>query len=248
MLRHKFILGVLILAAAVLPQARAASILFTLSTGGSFSDSHQVLTYVDSGFTMVLTGYDCGASVSYCDSVPTQNNSTTAISRGSSGLGLTNDPQSGTYEIPRNEFVQVDLSVVPAHTTITSIQFNLAGIIDGWDIYSSTKASELDSTTTKTGTQVTPAAQGNNNTGFSLASYPNIASTVSTGATTGYSTIVTGSAGYFNVTALQADCETMLSSITVNYSGTTTPEPGGLILAGCALIGIGLIGKRKKKA
>jgi len=69
-----------------------------------------------------------------------------------------------------------------------------------------------------------------------------------TGATTGYSTIVTGSAGYFNVTALQADCETMLSSITVNYSGTTTPEPGGLILAGCALIGIGLIGKRKKKA
>lgn len=222
------------------PHARAASTLFTLGSGGTFTSGNQVLTYggqpADAGFTLILTGYTCGISVTYCDSVDTQSDSKSALLQQSAGIGMANDDynNAGVYEIPRNEFVQVDFSVVPAGDTITSIAFNFSQIVDGWDIYKSSVAGEFDSTSGG------PAAQFNNGA-FSLSQFPLIDS--SANGSTG--TITSSSAGFYNVSALQADCETVLTSITVNYTDPpSTPEPATCLLMGVALLGLGVVGKK----
>ena len=224
------------------PQARAASTVFSLTSGGALSGGGSVFTYSGGGFTLTLTGYTCrdsqGNNVTLCDSVDTSTKNTTQAQGQSNtmGLGLTNDSQSGTDEIPRNEFIQVDFSAVPANTTITSITFTMTDLVDGWDIYQSSVAGEFDSSAGG------PVAQGNNG-GVSLLSFPNIASTVAGNGLSGSSTIITNSAGFFNVTALQSDCEAALSSVTVNFS-TSVPEPATCMLMGIALLGLGLTGKK----
>jgi hypothetical protein len=261
MLNNKLTFGALILMAGILPQAQADSVLFpqsatfTLSTGGQYSTlngvNDAVLTYTNGSVTMTLTGYICGASGTLCDSTPDPAKADTAdaLHESSSGVGLVDDPQSGVDEIPRNEFVQVDFSTMPANATITSVEFSMADVVDGWDIYTSRLAGKLDSTATTTGNSLTPAAQGNNVTGYTLAQFADIDTPALTkGATTGSSTITSSGAGFYNVTALQADCETLLTSITVNFDTpvSAAPEPASLILVGGVLIGIGTIRKRKK--
>lgn len=227
--------------------AWAASTLFTLTGGGTPSGGGTVLTYTGGGFTLTLTGYTCMnqvngqlQGVSLCNSVDTgtYNTKETIVKNSTYGLGLANDIEYGVGEIPRDEFIQVDFSTVPANTTISSITFTFTDLVDGWDIYQSSVPGEFDSGGGG------PVAQGNNG-GASKLTFPNIASTIDPGGLSGSSTVFTSSAGNFNVTALQSDCEAALSSITVNY-GASTPEPGTCLLMGMALLGLGAARRKRR--
>ena len=226
------------------PQVKATTTLFTL-TGGSFSSvngvANSVLTFSNgSGFQLTLTGYNCQGQT-LCDAAPTQTDTATALHDGSTGVGMANDQQGTVYEIPRNEFVQVAISATPSNTTITGLAFNFVSVVDGWDIYTSATAGKFSTT----GTNI---AQGNNQSDFTLAQDPLINSTIAKNATTGSSTFSTNGLGFFNVSALQADCETLLNSITLTYTNTqappSAPEPATCVLMGAALVGLGVVRKK----
>lgn len=237
--------AVMVLLGIAIPQAQAAQVVFTLS-GTVLSNT--TLTYSSGGVGLTLTGYTCrdslGNTVDYCNSVDTSTHNTKeTLVEGSAGVGLANDGQGSVDEIPRSEFVQMSISTLPANSTITDVIFNMSHVVDGWDIYMSSVAGVFDSTS------ASPAAQGNNQSSYTLQQYNLINSTIIKYTTTGFSDIYGDGPGYYSITALQADCETLLTSVTVNYTtlggnDSTTPEPATCLLMGVALLGLGAAARK----
>ena len=192
---------------------------------------------------ITLTGYSCvdshGHSVTDCNTVPQVQQSSVALADSSGALGVAD--HSGENEIPRNDFVTVDFSHF--NETITSVTFNMVSVVDGWDIYSTKVANELDST--PSGNPLTPLAQASNGGGGDFSTTSN--STITAPNRWGYSTgnsILETPPQLLTITALQNDCETEIGSITLNY---VAPEPATCFLMGGALLGLGLAGKKLRR-
>ena len=217
----------------LVPSMQAASLVANANiTSGSFSSGNDVLTLSFGALgTITFTGYSCG-SVTLCTSVATTQESKTALTDSNGALGIASNTPGD--QIPRNDFVTIDFSNF--HAPITSVTLNMADVVAGWDVYSTSKANELDSS----GNTGSPLAQGNNQQDFTLQQDPIINSISNKNSSTGSSTFAPTS--LITVSALQ-DCEVEIQSISVYY----TPEPATCLLMGGTLVGIGLAGKKLRR-
>ena len=224
----------------------ASTATFNLNSANtSLSDNGGVLTLNFGGLgTITMTGYQCPYEI--CLSTPQGSplETQTPLTVSPDGaVGLLSGT-TGETPITADQFVTIDFSNFTAPITSVNIFFTDVNI--GWDVYPTSVANQLFSLTTPYfGPQ--PIAQGNNGTNLSFypySSYPNINSTF-TSTSTGYATI-TPTTPYVTVTALQ-DCEGCpwleIPEISINY----VPEPGTLatLLAGGALLGLGIMGRKR---
>jgi len=190
--------------------------------------------------TIILTGYSCPQTL--CNQTPQYSES--ALKKGltdvNGALGIYDNPNFED-SIPRNTFVTVDFSNFKA--PIANITINMTNVVDGWDIYSTTVANQLDSLG---GNPPAPLAQANNGWVDGLPTTANSTITqpfwgVSTGTTS-----LDGNPGQFlTITALQADCEVEIASMSVSYA--PAPEPSTYFLTGIALIALGVAGKQMRE-
>ncbi len=188
--------------------------------------------------TVTLTGYSCPQTL--CASTPTraENQLTYGLTDNTGAVGVATGSTGTESQIPRSDFVTIDFSNL--HANVASVTINTTKVVDGWDIYTTNVQNEFDSTSGG------PVAQGNNGVAISLSSYPNINSTITApvgGLSSGSSTFALNSK-YLTVSALQADCETEISGISVTFA---TPEPASCFLAGFTLLGLGLAGRKLRR-
>jgi hypothetical protein len=236
----------LFVCSVAVPAALANTASFTLAPGqageswsNSATNSGILTLSLGNIGTITLTGYSCPQTL--CASTPTQqeNQLTNGLTDNAGALGVATNSSGAQSQIPRSDFVTVDFSNVKAN--ITSVTIKMTDVVDGWDIYSTTVKNEFDSA------DGSPIAQGNNGVYVTLAAYPTTSNTTITPAVNGISS---GSSTFdpltkfITVSALQADCETEISSLSVTYA---SPEPTTCMLMGCALLGLGLAGKKLRR-
>jgi hypothetical protein len=123
----KYIAGFALVALAIAaPRARANTVTFTFNNPlGDVGTSH---VYTNNGVSITAWGFQ-GIST-------TSANTATNLWDNSVGLGLKNDLYNGVYEIPNNEFVQLDLSELFKLSSAT-IKFQMTDVVVGWRIMGS---------------------------------------------------------------------------------------------------------------
>ena len=139
--RHIAATALLAIATAV-PQAWGNSVPATFtfnSPPGNVGDSY---TYTSSGISVTAWGFD-GTST-------TSENTPTALYDNTVGLGLANDNynKSGVYEIPINEFVQLQIPNLAS----SKVNFEMTDVNTGWLIYGSMTSGELGTKLLQSGT------------------------------------------------------------------------------------------------
>ena len=239
-MKHSYVIAALILATAFLTPAHATSIILsttlptgTLGTSANLYLSNSTYTGNTNGY-IVATGYDNffldnnvvnNPNVSYAhshqlDVANEVNNGTTK------GLGINNtgDPYIGPSDAIVLDFSHVNTSI--GGQGETSVSFSLYRDILGpsaWVVYGVNSSG------------VTLITQGQmQGTGISVGP---ITPTIST--STLYSSYIIG---------ITSDCSIDINSVSVTYNGKV-PEPGTFLMAGIALIGVGVaIKKRRQKA
>jgi len=226
-LKNTFAIAALISAAAVLTPANATTILTTTlstTTPGTLSLG------TGNGF-ITAAGYTNGLPSSIPSGPPNpvtpsfSNPSPVGVATDTSGkLGLGIADNSD--EIGPTDFVVLDFAnaIAPTGTTLSSIAFTLnidaiqSGVSD-WVIY----------------------GENSNGTATLLQSGPMNAKGVIAVANT------TVSASYTNyIIGVEGDCELDVESAALTYSAKT-PEPGTFVMAGMALIGLGLTMKKRQQ-
>jgi hypothetical protein len=226
-LKNTLAIAALISTAAFLTPAHATTILTTtLST-----TTPGTLSLGGTNGHITATGYDNGLPSSIPNGPPNPVTpvftSPTPVGVGTDtsnklGLGLAN----GSDEIGPTDFVVLDFSsvVAPTGTTLASIAFTLnidqvqSGVSD-WVIY----------------------GENTNGTATLLQSGPMNAKGVIAVANT------TVTASYTNyIIGVEGDCELDIESAALTYN-SKTPEPGTFVMAGMALIGLGLTMKKRQQ-
>jgi hypothetical protein len=217
---------------AVLP-AHANQVLFSMgaTTPGSIGSGPVTFNGSLAGTTVTLDGYSCpGATGGLCANNPNTNYSAdhATMYDNSNGIGMANNQIGSEYEIPNNEFVQVDFSQVVSKLktlgdTATTITFSVSNIVTAWSLYTSSVAGELEGS---------GGAQLVNNAGTGTTTYT------------------------FNVSQLPSDnlvsiiagtnCDVVMDSVTVNYNAAA-PEPATCLLMGFALVGLGVAGRKARR-
>jgi hypothetical protein len=200
----------LLVTAMAMPQAWANSVSATFTfTSPAGSAPGDVYTYTNNGIGITASGFS-GTSTTSANT-PTGLYDNTTV--GNTGLGLANDYYSSNkaYEIPINEFVQLDFSQVPNLKTAT-IQFQMTDIVDGWRIYGSNNSGMLGSNLLQSGSD------------------SNLDTLVSSAASYKYVDVIAGT-----------DCETLLNKLDVSTTTSTpeptTSMLTGLALAGLGIAG-----------
>ena len=134
--------------------AHAATVVANFSFNSPLGNLGTTETYTNNGITITAAGFN-GIST-------TSTNPATALYGNPTGLGLANDyyGPNGTYEIPNNEFVQIDISGIPASY---AIQFQMTNVEVGWRIFGSNTSGVfgtlLQSGSNETMTSLTSAAR-----------------------------------------------------------------------------------------
>lgn len=221
--------------AAFLTPAQATSVLFTatatLPATGIYS-SPLTINLTDGAGSMTASGYD-GV---FTTSSPTNPNVSGAtgekLDESSSGLGLSSNdtPYIGQGDAIVLDFANVKSTVTNAGQTgsVSNLTFNVnveagsAGV--DWVVYGFTSANG-------TGTGVEIGSGATLPTGAGMASIPT-------------------SSLYGSYLIGVTDCAVTITGIEIAYSGTTTtqtPEPGTFVMAGIALIGLGVTMKRRSR-
>src|SRR5581483_303712 len=192
---------------------------------GSLVNNNGIFTLnLGTNGTITFSGYSCAYAL--CNMTPSTSEALLpfGLSVVAGALGLS-DGLGGETPVPRNDFIVIDFSNVKG--PLASVTLNTVNVFDGWDIYRTFQPNQLASEFSR---GPTPIAQGNNNTDYPTSGtgtnvYPNINSTIATGATSGSSTFVLTSP-YVSFTALQAVCDgcpkAELLSIGLSYA---VPEP-----------------------
>jgi hypothetical protein len=229
-LKNTFAIVALISAAAVLTPANATTILTTTLS----KTTPGVLSLGAGNGYITAAGYDSGLPSNITNGVPTtvtpSFNSPTAVGVNTDpnnklGLGLANNND----EIGPTDFVVLDFAntVVPTGNTITSVAFTLnidvtepKGAISDWVIY----------------------GENSNGTATLLDSGPMTPLGVIAVANT------TTSALYTNyLIGIEGDCEIDVEQVALTYGSSKTPEPSTFVMAGMALIGLGLTMKKRQQ-
>jgi hypothetical protein len=230
-LKNTFAIAALISAAAVLTPANATTILTTTlskTTPGTLSLG------AGNGY-ITAAGYDNGLPSNIPSGPPT---SVTPSFSNPTAVGVNTDPNSklglglgnNGDEIGPTDFVVLDFANVtaPANSTLTSVAFTLnvdvkepTGAISDWVIY----------------------GENSNGTATLLDSGPMTPLGVIPIANT------TTSASYTNyLIGIEGDCEIDIEQVALTYgSSAKTPEPGTFVMAGMALIGLGLTMKKHQR-
>ena len=161
---------------------------------------------------------------------------------GETGLGLANDP-AGDHEISvaLRDGVQIDfsnaLAATPNATVTMGISSDQAG--EGWALYGS------NTLLTVAGNSKTEGALGEPLlTGSGSSANPTTTVTLPDWGQYTYYTLMATDPGGKN-----CDANVLLGAVTINGTTTvtSTPEPGSLILAGSALLLIGVVMKKAQK-
>jgi hypothetical protein len=162
---------------------------------------------------------------------------------GETGLGMATDP-GGDHEISAklNDGIQVDFSdaLSKAPNATVSMVIESAQVGEGWALYGSNTLLTVAGNSKSDGALGEPLLSG-------AANYPN--------ATTSITIPDWGQYTYYTLMATDANCKTPLANIllgTVTITPGTTqnpqaPEPGTLMMGGTALIGLGVVWKKKQK-
>jgi len=221
--------------------AGAANESWSIASGPDAASGILTLSFSNPSLgTIILTGYSCPQAL--CNNTPQYPESPlrNGLTDQGGALGVYENPW-WEDQIPRNNFVTIDFSKFTG--TITNVTFNMTNVVDGWDIYSTARANELASFG---GNPPVPLAQANSGLVDGLPTTANSTITapfwgVSTGTTS-----LDGNPGLFlTLTALQADCEVEVASMSVSY--VATPEPSTYFLTGVALIALGVAGKQMRE-
>ena len=209
---------------AALPMAHATSIvyLFTSGTVTAYGTPENVTV---GGYQITIWGYDGSVTnPGVIGGAATGTGSQSSLSYDSNGLGVAN---TGPDEITNNSFVVVDFSdsgspggpKAAGYTAATIVLDNVSPQTE-WIFYGGNAAPVAGGISSLTELAF---GTGNVNEAISLASYS------------------------YLVIAATADCYENVKSITLNIpTNTTTPEPGTFVMAGMALMGLGM-GLRKTR-
>lgn len=241
--KRSMTVAVLIMSGMAATQIRASTTQFVFSNP-SGRGVGLTQTYTSGGLSITASGYGCGTPghLVLCSGAVAQNTNystdPTEMFGNSDGLGMANDLIGGgslasggngtgtsRYEIPNNEFIQLDFSTIFAGHTINSIKFVVTDIVTAWSLYDSKTPGVL---------------KGSN--GNTLVS--------NDGAGTTSFTINSPTSDLFSIIA-GTNCDVVLGSITVDFSTNSVqavPEPATLLLTGLTLVGLaGIIKKVRKK-
>jgi hypothetical protein len=233
-LKLNIAIAALFTSAAFLTPANATSVLFTASTVLPATGTHGsplTINLNDNAGSMAAYGYDGVFSVTAPPASVNINSATSeSLDVSSNGLGLaSNDtPYIGPTDAVLLDFANVKTTATNAGQTgsISQITFTLditgTGSSD-WVVYGMSNANG-----TGTGTIIKDGPMS------PLGTF-----TVST--STLYASYLIG---------VTQDCSLAISDVDVQYSGTTTtstPEPGTFVMAGIALIGLGVTMKRRSR-
>jgi hypothetical protein len=244
-LKTNIAIAVLISSAAFLTPAHATTVLLTttLPTGTLTTSANLYLsnpptyTGINNGF-IIASGFD-GIFQGATPAAPNygSKSSTEQLDVGSQGLGLNNSTDRGDIAVTDGivlDFANVKASLPTGGGTIASVTINLYEDASGPADYMVWGMSNANGT--GTATLLNP-------TGNSLSGPTGMLPAITT--STVYASYVVG------VTNL--DCAVSIESVGVTYTGVTTtgqaPEPGTFVMAGIALIGLGVtMKKRARKA
>ena len=252
-LKKSMVIAALVLTGMAAPQARASGVITYLFTSPSGLLGTSATFNTGTTQALIATGYNCGSlcasspNASYSgnltplfDNTATSGSPATGAPASSDGLGIANNTISGAQngtgysrqEIPNTEFIQLNFTTILANYTVTSIVFQMTDIVTSWSLYTSSTAGKLQGG----GTQLVADSKIVGGNGSIVTAY-----TLSpTSSSDDLISVVAGT-----------NCDVVLNSVTVNYSGITTqgtvPEPAMLLLTGLALLGLGGIIKKTRK-
>jgi hypothetical protein len=247
-LKTNFAIATLFSVAAFLTPAHATSVLYSFTSGGVATTSGSDtlgLTFTATGGTTTVSawGFDGGVIPGVSPTAPVA----TALDETSKGLGINNPTATQTAvastDIAYNDFIQVDFSsaAVPAagNTVAVGLYIDIANVNDHYAIYGITNNG------------LPTAALASISTDTLLTSSTSTFALNSTGGTT--FTFVQPTTAYTGF-ILAVDCQqrapggVVLQTLTITPP-SPTPEPGTFVMAGMALIALGVtMRKRGRKA
>jgi hypothetical protein len=242
LLKINFAIAALFSTAAFLTPAQASSVLFTANTTlpatGVYSSPLSPINLTDGAGSISAYGYD-GVFTTAHPTTPSVSGATSASIdvTNPDGLGLYSTPGTTGSDNPyigQGDAVLLDFANVKSTVTyggqtgsVSGVEFNInvEGTGTDWVVYGF-----------------------NNTTGTGTGTYITEGSTGTLGATgTGF---IPTSTLYQSYLIGILDCSITITSVDIQYSGTTTtttPEPGTFVMAGIALIGLGVTMKRRNR-
>jgi hypothetical protein len=252
-MKHTIAIAGLFAAAALLTPAEASTVLFNTSslTNGNYSNPYSI-SLSNSGGTIAAYGYEgvftaqnppSTVSVTGNNADDPVSSSAPGIAVSNAGLGVNNGGNPENPDIAPGDAVVLDFSGVSSTVkqNVTNVAFTATIDVNGpsyWVVYGY-NATAKDYTLLTDGPMEQPTT-GKNGNGL-------------TGTYTGTAVSFQTSSLYSEyLVGITNDCDLTINSVTITYNGQTTqqtPEPGTFVMAGMALLAIGVtMKKRSRKA
>jgi hypothetical protein len=232
-LKSKITIAVLMLAVALCASANASTmIMYTFTGSNPLTDSSNTYN-PPASYSITATAVDCTTSTGGC--------SAATVADTTHGLGISGNTDN---EIADNDYVVLDFASIPSSvlSKATGVTITLYETVAG-----NSDANIVGTNTNPIGSPDQSVTQIN-----SGAAVSDLNISLNNGGTLSPNTFTLNSTGaydYYIVDLTGAGCGVVITSATLNFPNTATPEPGTFVMAGMALLGLGVtIKKRAQKA